>query len=167
MKKLFAILLAVVMCFGACALAEEENKWVDYQPVIFSLMYESTAEVVESDPARVVSMATAVMDYALAEPTPYLIGGGDTYYLMGDGNITLFCCPIMENDDGILSCVILYDFADKVYSVRPTDLPVADLAEALSETTGVPFPMTNTRVADAAELLMDMILGSGEGESNE
>lgn len=156
MKKLMALLLALVMCLGTCAMAEEED-WKDYDPIIMGLMFENTDEVMEETVSRVVAMACAVLDYALTEPAAYTIGGGDTYYIMLDEDILLFCCPLMENDAQMQSAVIMFSFGTNQYSVLPTVLPVAELADALSETAETVYSMTNTNVADAAELLLDAI----------
>ena len=157
MKKFVALLLAALMCFGSCALATEDENWTDYQPIIMSFMYESTAEVLESDASRVVSMAAAVLDYAMMVPTAYEIGGGENYYLMGDGDLVVYACPAMENADGVLSLLILYDFVDKVYSVCGTTMTVDDMVTSVSEATGIPYLMSNTDVAEAAELLVEAI----------
>ena len=157
MKKLLALLLAVLMCFGSCAQAVEDENWTDYQPIIMGLMYENTAAVLESDPSRVVSTACAVLDYAMAEPTAYEIGNGEHYYVMGDSDVVLYGCPAVANDDGVQSLLIVYDFVDKVYSVCTTTMPVDDMVKSLSETTGIPYQMTNKQVAEAAQLLVDII----------
>ena len=157
MKKLFALLLSLVMCFGACALAEDDV-WVDYSALIMGMMYESADEVVESDASRVVAMASAVLDYAVAEPTAYAIGSGDTYYVMSDDGLALFLCPLMENSDGMLSALLVYDFTNQQYSMRPVELPVYDLMEALADVADATYTLNNQDVAEAAELLLDAIL---------
>lgn len=157
MKKLIALLLALVMCFGACAVAEEEDGWTDYQAILMSVLYENTTAVLESDASRVVAMACTVLDYAMNQPSAYSIGGGDTYYVIGDGEVVLFGCPLTENADGMTAVLIVYDFASRVYSMYPSKQPLADIVDGLTDVAGLPYALTNTSVAEAAELIVEMV----------
>ena len=156
MKKLLALLLAL-MCLCSCALAVEDDNWTDYQPILMSAMFDSTEKVLAESASRMVAMAAAVLDYAMAEVTEYAIGGGESFYVIGDGDVVLFACPAAQNETGVLSLLIVYDFVDKVYSVCTTTMLVDDMVASLSETTGIPYQMTNKQVAETMQLLVDTI----------
>lgn len=158
MKKLLACLLAVMLCLGATSLAEE-SKWIDFTPFLTPVIYESIEEVTESNVAATVACACMVLDYALAEPTAYTLGGGDLYAVMDYSGKTLAIAPVMSNEDGVGCALLLYDFTAKAASVRFLEYTAASTIEAMKAEASVAYELSNMEVAAAAEALLDAILG--------
>ena len=158
MKKLLAMLMAMMMLFGACALAEDDE-WTDFDSVILKVMYDSVDEVMESDTSRTVACGALLLDYALGEVLSYDLGDGEYFHIMNDDEDVVFVAPVQANADGVLSLVFLYTPANGGYSVRTTTLEEDDCANALSELATARYTVEVGDVADAAQLLLDAILG--------
>ena len=149
---------------GYNGLAEEQDggltmaDWTDFEPIILSALYDNAASVMASDASRVVSVACAVLDYALAETSGPEIGGGMTYYLAESDDALVMCCPLLENAQGMQSAVLLYTFEEAMYSILPSELTLEAMVASLADGTYAFYTMSNTAVAEAAETLLDLIL---------
>lgn len=156
MKKLFAMLLALVMTFGACALAEDDN-WTEYDSVVTKLLYSTTEEMMESDASRAVACGAAFIDFVLAE-TGYELGGGAYFYLLDyDDNFPLFIAPV-DGDSTINSVTLLCNLDEQHFSMLPSELSAERAYELLSDGR-IGYRVETSDVAETAKLLVEAIAG--------
>lgn len=155
MKKLFAMLLALVLCLSAFALAEEDP-WTAFTPLMTPILFESAESAVADESTRGLTAASMLIDLSMAEIGDYSFTDTDAYLLVDDGSLVLICN--MPSDD--MKCfVILMGLAEKQAYVRTAELTAELCRDALAEEANVWYTVTPEQISNAADAILDALTG--------